>query len=36
MIVGTAVTMMLLLIGIAGVYINYEADAQKQEFRRNK
>ena len=33
---GTRLTLLLLLMGLAGVYINYEADAQKQEFRRKK
>eukprot|EP00802_Teleaulax_amphioxeia_P012498 Tamp_12541.p1 GENE.Tamp_12541~~Tamp_12541.p1 ORF type:complete len:491 (+),score=113.65 Tamp_12541:3-1475(+) len=31
---GTRLALLLLLMGLAGVYINYEADAQKQEFRR--
>jgi 7-dehydrocholesterol reductase len=32
---GTPLTALLIVCGLAGVYINYEADAQKQEFRRS-
>jgi len=33
---GTGWTIALLVFGLAGVFVNYQADAQKQEFRRNK